>query len=275
MIKYLKGENMDKEIKNMNTNLNDAEQKDLISDDSDNLKKLFVSVKNTTFAKVKFKEFGGRWDYYNKSWYMFEGLIPSVYSIISQLLAFDADLYCSELFIIKKKIKCWKCNKEMEVYAFATNKSYSKYHHYRQNLNLRLIPYITWLPRELYSYVRKNTNLALRDPKSHIKKFHKQKFWTNVCPHCKAIQSEKHLFFEDSKDAFWAGILYKDAPTLYATRLISKYVLSFGLYVPLADSSDVSIQKYDIVYPQTKVDILEVNLLKQSWKRENDIDLNR
>lgn len=248
---------MDKDIINKN-------KKNIENDFVNNKKRIYVTYDKKLTTKIKLKEEGFVWDYSLNKWFFFENMLFKLKGLAPWINNPLYDIYCSELYILENEIECWSCKKKIKVHAFATDRSYQKDEDYILNKNLKLLPYVTWTPKVIYPYIKKNTNLKPRVTGSQSSQYG-SKYLANVCPHCHSVQGDWHLFYTKSKQSFWASLVYDDVSKLKATKFENDIVLEFNYYVPISEKNDFNIIE--------NIDIKNIAQLKDLWERQANFNI--
>ncbi len=254
--------NMDKEKTNITPNEFDA---------VDNKKRLYITYDKKLTTKIKLKEEGLIWDYSANKWFFPEAFLFKLKGIAPWINNPLFHIYCSELYILENEIECWNCKNKIKVYAFATDRSYQKDEDYKANKNLKLLPYLTWTPQVLYSYIKKNTNLKPRVTGDKSSPYG-AKYLANICPHCHSTQGDWHLFYTKSKNAFWSSLVYDDVPKLKAAKFENDILLEFNYYVPQLDLNEPNTSIYQV---DKDINIQNMAKLKENWEIQPNINVIR
>lgn len=148
--------------------------------------------------KEKAKALGAKWDNQLKKWYVEDYRhYPDFYEWIEPKEKIDKEIICKSIFIVETNRKCCKCKKDTPVIGFGMKNfaniedTFSIFHDFKEDL--RLVAFFEPMPKSLLQYVKENYNFKKRYSQTV-----KDKYYSNGCKHCGALQGYFYLFEEYS-----------------------------------------------------------------------------
>lgn len=167
---------------------------------------------------------GAKWNASIKKWYVDD---------CSKLLGVEKwinqhNIICENLYLLKKKHRCWKCGNIMEVVLLATDKSYNVEDGYKLNTNVQILTYVTSMPNELKNYVQQ-FGYSLSYSKTS-----EAEYYINHCNKCRSVTGDNYLH-ELPEQAFYKKLCYKNSEPISYAKINNQFCVPLQANLPYYD----------------------------------------